>query len=95
MENCKPDMEVKNRNIVTAPVESDVTGDAGGGSRSLVSLGAVQGRTDVVAPRLQVVGDARDLAYVFCSVCTCLRNVCTVLWLLVLLPIIGICSVVS
>lgn len=44
-------MEVNNENIVTAPVSSVGTGDAGGGSRSPVPLGAAQGRCEVEAPQ--------------------------------------------
>lgn len=44
-------MNVNDQNIVTAPVSSVGTGDAVGGSRSPVPLGAAQGRCDVEAPQ--------------------------------------------
>jgi len=47
-------MDVNNRIIVTAPVSSVGTGDAVGGSRSPVPLGAAQGRCDVEAPQKTV-----------------------------------------
>lgn len=44
-------MNVNDQNIVTAPVSSVGTGDAVGGSRSPVPLGAAQGRSEVEAPQ--------------------------------------------